>query len=71
MEEYPDTKEDAEDYDEDDDYSAEDAAYDAHNMVDALIQVLQRKGIVTEDEVDAEVDRLLEEADKEEEQETQ
>ena len=48
------------DPDDDDEFTVEDVAYDAHNKVDALVQLLVRKGILTEDEVDAEVDRLIE-----------
>jgi len=51
---------------DDEEFTVEDIAYEAHNRVDALIQLLQKKGILHESEVDTEVESMLEDDDDEE-----
>ncbi|MDP3918379.1 MAG: hypothetical protein Q8Q35_00545 [Nanoarchaeota archaeon] len=59
---------DDEEYVEDEELDTEDIAVSAYNRIDALIELLVKKGIITEEEIDDMEDQLLEEEDDEEEE---
>lgn len=63
--------EDIEESDEDDDdWTTEDAAVEAHNMADALIEVLEKKGLVTRQEVENMIEQMLDEDSDDDEENT-
>lgn len=45
------------------DYQEDDLMYEAHAKVDALIDLLVRKGVISEEEYDNEVQKLLQDLD--------
>ncbi|MBT3984934.1 hypothetical protein HOD38_03340 [archaeon] len=49
--------------------SVEDVAYEAHHKVDALIDLLIKKNIITNSEYDEQIDSLISDMEKEEEKE--
>ena len=51
---------------EEEEMNTEDVAVDAYNRIDALVELLIKKGIITEEEIDDMEDALLEEFEKEE-----
>ena len=51
---------------EEEDINVEDVAVDAYNRIDALVELLIKKGIITEEEIDNMEDKLLEEFEGEE-----
>ena len=57
-----------EDYEDEEDWTAEDAAFEAHNMVDGLIELLEKKGMVTRQEVENMIDEMLDSDDDDEEE---
>ncbi|MEA3430952.1 MAG: hypothetical protein U9R08_06795 [Nanoarchaeota archaeon] len=48
-----------EDSSDDEEWTTEDTAYEAHNMIDGLIEVLEKKGIITRNEVETMIDQML------------
>jgi hypothetical protein len=49
-----------------DEFSTEDLVYDAHLKIDALIDLLVEKEIITEEEFNAKLDKIVEEDFEEE-----
>lgn len=47
--------------------SIEDLAYESHHKIDALIDLLIAKGVFTEEEYEAQMEKLLSEMEEEEE----
>ncbi|MDK2849479.1 MAG: hypothetical protein PWP03_431 [Candidatus Woesearchaeota archaeon] len=59
-----------ENFESNEEYTAEDLLYDAHLKIDALIELLIDKGVITEEEFNNKLDELVEEdLEDEEEQE--
>jgi len=48
--------------------NSEDVAYEAHHKVDALIDLLVKKGVISNDEYDTQIDELIEEMEGDEEE---
>ena len=49
---------------EEEDLSTEDVAYEAHHKVDALIDLLVKKGLINNDEFEQQIDNLIEEMEE-------
>jgi len=54
-------------FDVEEDMDAEDVAYEAHHKIDALIDLLVKKGIISEAEFEEQIDKLVEEMEKDDE----
>ncbi|MFH1972769.1 MAG: hypothetical protein ABIJ18_04810 [archaeon] len=48
-------------FDVEEDMDVEDVAYEAHHKIDALLDLLVKKGVITEDEFEEQIDKLVEE----------
>ncbi|MDK2908381.1 MAG: hypothetical protein PWQ87_839 [Candidatus Woesearchaeota archaeon] len=56
-----------EEFEEEEDINADDLLYEAHLKIDALLELLFKKNIITEDEYDDMYEKLLNEDIKEQE----
>ncbi len=52
-------------HEEEEEINTEDVAVDAYNRIDALVELLIKKGIISEQEIDDMEDKLLEEFENE------